>query len=278
VPDGEPVIGIAFFLAHPRLKKLEQKMMLEAEGAERDHCMRLMRHEAGHAVNYAYFLHRRKKWRELFGPFSAEYGDSYKYRPYSKSFVRHLEEWYAQYHPDEDFAETFAVWLDPGSGWRERYKGWKALGKLEYVDRLMGEIAGKHPKKAKGDKYWDITKLRSTLNSYYRKKRRQYAFQYADFHDFSLKSIFREKEAGKKRKKAYRLIRENRKRIMANAAAWTGEKKYVISRLLRNLIDRAKELGLEAGPDEPADLAEVTAYVTAQIMNYIYTGRFKRRK
>ena len=25
----------------------------------------------------------------------------------------HLDPWYAQSHPDEDFAETFAVWLTP---------------------------------------------------------------------------------------------------------------------------------------------------------------------
>ena len=277
-PDGEPVIGIAFFLAHPRLKKLEQKIMLEAEGAERAHCMRLLRHEAGHAINYAYLLHKRKKWNRVFGPFSAEYGDSYKYRPYSKSFVRHLEEWYAQYHPDEDFSETFAVWLDPESNWREKYKGWKALEKLQYVDSLMKGIAGKPPKKAKGDRYWDVSRLKSTLKTYYRNKRRQYAVQYADFHDFSLNRIFRAPEGRPGKNRAYKLIRKHRKEIMASVAMWTGEKKYVINRLLRNLIDRSKELGLEAGPDEAADVLNTTAYVAAQIMNYIYTGRYKRRK
>ena len=45
----------------------------------------------------------------------------------------HLEQWYAQSHPDEDFAETFAVWLAPDSHWRERYAGWPVLRKLEYV-------------------------------------------------------------------------------------------------------------------------------------------------
>ena len=42
---------------------------------------------------------------------------------------------YAQKHPDEDWAETFAVWLE-GGPWRRRYRDWQvALAKLEYVDR-----------------------------------------------------------------------------------------------------------------------------------------------
>ena len=89
-PDDEPVIGVAFYLAHPRLAKLELKMMLDVEGGTPKTCMMLLRHEAGHAINYAYRLHRRKKWKELFGSFSKHYPDhpdEYTYKPFSKRFV-----------------------------------------------------------------------------------------------------------------------------------------------------------------------------------------------
>ena len=33
----------------------------------------------------------------------------------------------------------------PAEEWRERYRGWKALEKLEYVDALMGEARKKAP-------------------------------------------------------------------------------------------------------------------------------------
>ncbi|MFH1552892.1 MAG: putative zinc-binding metallopeptidase [Candidatus Omnitrophota bacterium] len=277
-PDGDPVIGIAFFLAHPRLKKLEHKMMLEVEGGDKPSCMRLLRHEMGHAINYAYLLHRRKRWQKIFGLFSVEYGESYKYRPYSKSFVRHLEDWYAQYHPDEDFAETFAVWLDPESNWKERYKGWKALKKLEYVDELMKEIASKAPKKARGEKFWAAARLKTTLRTYYKRKRKLYEKHYADFHDFHLNKIFFANEPKSKRKKAHKLIREHRKKILNHVALWTGEKKFIINGLLKDLVERSKELGLEAGPDEAGTILEVAVYVTAQIMNYLYAGGYKRRK
>src|SRR5690606_6795849 len=116
--DGVPGIAIPFYLAHPRLIKLEQRQMLEVEGGTRDECMRILRHEAGHALDTAYRIRRRKQWREVFGPASKKYPEYYHAKPYSKNYVLHLDSWYAQSHPSEDFAETFAVWLKPDSRWR----------------------------------------------------------------------------------------------------------------------------------------------------------------
>jgi len=276
-PDGEPVIGIAFFLAHPRLKRLERKMMLEAEGGDRVSCMRLLRHETGHALNYAYYLHRRKRWRELFGPFSAEYPERYKYRPYSKSFVRHLDECYAQYHPDEDFAETFAVWLDPESDWQNVYRGWKALEKLEYVDRLMREIVPLPPKKADGEKLWDVTRMRSTLKTYYGKKRESQAESYPDFHDYRLQQIF-PKTRRRKVTPADRLIRQHRKALLDYVSKCTGERKFIVGELLDDLVGRCRDLKLAVTGDETVAVMRVATYVTSLIMNYLYTGRFKAEK
>src|SRR5688572_12721381 len=140
-PDGATAIAIPFYLAHPRLEKLEESQMLEAEGAEHEWGMRILRHEAGHAIDNAYRLRRRSKRREVFGSPAKPYPEFYTPKPYSKSFVLHLDSWYAQSHPDEDFAETFAVWLTPSSEWRQRYAGWKALPKLEYrsEERRVGK-------------------------------------------------------------------------------------------------------------------------------------------
>ena len=171
-PEGEPLIGIPFYLAHPVLIKLEHKMMLEAEGEGKLWCMQLLRHEAGHAFTYAYGLNERKDWQGVFGSSQEAYGDTYKFKPYSKSFVRHLDGFYAQYHPDEDFVETFAVWLTPGSNWRERYRGWKALEKLQFVDALMDEIKGRPPLKSRGRALWRQKRLTITLRKYYLKKQR----------------------------------------------------------------------------------------------------------
>ena len=140
-----PGIAVPFYLTHPRLERLERKMILEAEGSTPAECMRILRHEMGHVIQHAYQLQRRRRWQQLFGPSSRRYPRHYRANPTSRNYVQHLRLWYAQSHPDEDFAETFAVWLQPRSNWRKRYAGWPALKKLEYVDELMSEIADQKP-------------------------------------------------------------------------------------------------------------------------------------
>lgn len=180
-PDGIPAIGIAFYLAHPRLMDLEYTMMGEAEGGTRDACMKLLRHETGHAVEHAYPLSRRKRWREIFTQATSKSRRRSGYDPGSRSFVRNLDFWYAQQNPHEDFAETFAVWLEPRSGWRRKYKDWKAIEKLLYVDALAGEIAGKGPGKAEPKvEEWDISGMRKTLRTHYRQKQAYYLKNYSD--------------------------------------------------------------------------------------------------
>ena len=144
-PDGVPGVAIPFYLAHPRLTKLEYQQMFEVEGGTDRWCMRLLRHETGHAIDTAYRLHRRKIWRQHFGVFGRAYPKYYTPRPQSRRYVLHLDWWYAQCHPAEDYAETFAVWLRPRSKWRREYADWPALKKLEAVDQLMASIAGTTP-------------------------------------------------------------------------------------------------------------------------------------
>jgi len=272
-PDGEPVIGIPFFLAHPVLVRLERKMMLEVEGGNKQWCMKLLRHEAGHAFNYAYKLYRRKQWQRIFGKFTQEYKDTYRFRPYSKSFVKHLEDYYAQYHPDEDFAETFAVWLNPQIDWKKQYAGWKALEKLNYVDDVFSEIKGKPPLRPRGEKYWRAAKLRIKLKNFYRKKKQVWAESFPDFHDVNLKRIFGENKSA--RLSAADLIRDYRKEILNSVSFWTGEKKYIIDDLLGTLIQRCRSLKLVA-EDKNTAVLKVSVYITALIMNYVYTGTFRR--
>ena len=146
-PAGVPAIAIPFYLAHPRLKTLEMHLMMEVEGGTPEWCQMLLRHECGHAVDHAYQLSARKDWQEVFGSPETEYTpETYTPRPYSKSFVQHLPNWYAQAHPEEDFSETFAVWLgSPPEEWRTEVRGWKSLEKLEYIHTVMQEVAGSKP-------------------------------------------------------------------------------------------------------------------------------------
>src|ERR1700704_2648590 len=182
-PDGVPGIAIPFYLAHPRLARLEKAEMLEVEGGDPEGCLRILRHEAGHAIDNAYTLQRRPTRRRLFGNPSTEYPEYYTPKPYSKSFVQHLDHWYAQSHPDEDFAETFAVWLNPQSMWAARYAGWPAQRKLEYMDRLMRDLAGVRPKVTSKREVDPLRRIRKTLREHYKNKREHYGLDHPDFYD-----------------------------------------------------------------------------------------------
>lgn len=277
-PDKEPTVGVPFYLAHPRLMKLENKMMQEVEGGTKEWCSQLLRHEAGHAINYAYRLYRKKKWQKVFGQFSTDYPDTYKFRPYSKSFVRHLENYYAQYHPDEDFAETFAVWLTPKLDWQYKYHGWKALDKLLCVDRLMQQIKGLSPTVKKATKHWQASKIRITLKNFYKKRQCQSAEDFPDFHDANLKRLFSthgHSEVPKITLTAF--IKKYRRDILNQVSIWTGEKKYLVDSLLKTLTERGKALGIHLEGNS-VEAIKVSVYVTALVMHYRYTGTFRGEK
>jgi hypothetical protein len=278
VPVGIPAIFIPFFLVHDRLRRLERHIILEVEGETAEWFMKLMRHEAAHAYSYAYQLYKRKKWQETFGLASTEETEFYHPRPYSRSYVVHLDDWYAQSHPDEDFAETFAVWLTPGLDWRERYLGWKAVQKLEYVDALMSSLAGKAPLHQPVYRVSDYDCLGMKLKTYYARKRKLYADSYPDFYDNDLKLLFATASETPGAVKASLYLRRHRRQLMDSVCQWTNEKKFRVSKLLSRLIERCDELGLSVRLDEPQQHLRLSAYVTTLVMNHLFTGKFKRTK
>jgi hypothetical protein len=275
-PEGVPAIAIPFYLAHPRLKTLELHQMLEVEGGTAEWFQMLLRHECGHAIDHAYRFSSRGDWQTVFGSPETEYApETYRPRPYSKSFVRHLPNWYAQAHPDEDFAETFAVWLaTPPEIWRQRYHGWKAVEKLEYVNNLMNEAAGGAPTVTRGRRISEARKLRTTLAHYYAARRKLYAEDFPDFYDTDLRAIFGNAEPGGE--SAVRLMRRHRGALIASIVQWTGQRRYTVSMLVRKLMLRCGELKLTAPQDSARLHFELVAYLTTLVTNHLYTGRFKR--
>ncbi|MEO1235708.1 MAG: putative zinc-binding metallopeptidase [Planctomycetota bacterium] len=273
-PDGVPGIAVPFYLAHNRLMKLEKKQMLDVEGGTEASCLRILRHEAGHCIDTAYRLHRRKRWRELFGSFAAPYPDTYKPRPSSRRFVTHLDGWYAQAHPAEDFAETFAVWLTPSSRWRREYLGWPAMAKLEYVDELMREIADSDaPAPVRSRRQVEpLSRDRRTLREHYRAKRLRYADEFPDFYDADLLKIFSAEPRFAHRPAAAGFLRRVRPDLRDGVARWTGAHAYAVDQVLRDMIDRSKELNLRLAVPETRARNEAMMMVTVQTMNYLLAG------
>src|ERR1700719_343411 len=245
-PEGSPGIAIPFFLAHPRLMRLEKKMIIDVEGGTWNSCMNILRHEAGHVVQHSYKLHRRRRWQQLFGPTSKRYPRYYQPNPASRNYVQHLRLWYAQSHPDEDFAETFAVWLRPRSNWRTRYAGWPALKKLEYVDELMAEIANQRPLHTRRERVDPLSQLTSTLAEHYEKKQAFYTFRPPKTYDRDLSRLFSADPRHHRAPPASAFIRRHRAHIKPLVSRWTGENQLTLDAVLDDMISRCRELDLRA--------------------------------
>lgn len=274
-PDDIPGIAIPFYMAHPRLARLELNQMLEVEGGTPEWCMRILRHETGHAIENAYLLRRRRRRQQLFGKSSVPYPDYYTPKPYSKSFVLHLDTWYAQSHPDEDFAETFAVWLHPASHWGERYAGWPALKKLEYVDELMREIAGEKPLVTTQACVDPLPRVRKTLRKHYKQKRGHYGLEYPNFYDRDLRRLFSDAPDFSRNTTAARFLNKIRKEVRRKVAGWTGEYQYTIDQVLGDMIEHCRDLNLRLiGTEDQAKL-DFTVLLTVQTMNYLHSGRHR---
>ncbi|MEZ5498361.1 MAG: putative zinc-binding metallopeptidase [Steroidobacteraceae bacterium] len=243
-PDGIVGFAVPFYLAHPRLARLERRMMGEVEGGNGSWLMRILRHETGHAIDNAFRLRRRRRCRDVFGPASRPYPDRYRARPGSRRYVQHLGDWYAQAHPTEDFAETFAVWLQPRSRWRSQYADWPAIEKLELMQELMSALAGRSPAVHSDETIDSFASDRRTLRSHYRRKQARYRFFRAQAIDDLLRDNFAVAVEGDARQRTAALLRSARASLTRRIADETGVPRYTVRQILRTAIERSDELRL----------------------------------
>ena len=243
-PDGIPGIAIPFYLAHKRLISIERRFMREVEGGNRNWLMRILRHEAGHAIDSAYRLRRRSHWRAVFGPASLPYPDTYRPRPGSRRFVQHLGAWYAQAHPTEDFAETFAVWLKPNSPWRREYEGWPAYAKLQFIDQLAQEIGDQKPLIADRSTIEDVTQETGTLREHYQQKLARYRLPRRSGADELLLKVFTAAPRNRSSPKAASVLRDMRASLRQQIQRSGAYSEYLVHQVLRLMIERCERLGL----------------------------------
>lgn len=282
-PDRVPIIGVPFYLADPNLTRLEDELREGVEAESDDQIMRYLRHEAGHAFNYAYQLYDTQAWTDLFGPFARPYADDYAPNPFSRSYVRHLPAWYAQKHPDEDFAETFAVWLNPTSNWRQVYAEWPCMAKLNYVDELARRVGHEPPPVTAGDYDTQEEFLHRTVADFYRDSMPQRPPIAPQF-DAALRDIFDlavsgpiDEEAAKSIEPASKFLGRHRRAIVRTVYHWTGLSDVLVRGLVEHLQERCDALDLKVGRDKQAKLVETVAFVTTLCMNRIQAGDFVRK-
>jgi hypothetical protein len=274
-PDEVPVIGIPFYLADLRLMRIEEEQTGDLENDQS--IMMLLRHEAGHAINYAYRLFDDPDWVQTFGPFSQPYRDHFRPNPLSRQFVRHIVHHrygrtYAQKHPDEDFAETFAVWLTPRSGWRVRYRNWPALRKLLYVDALMGRIRKQPPRVLSGALCTPAEQMDLVLAEHYGQRADRYRATAQGYVDDKLREVF-PAVRGRTLLPAAQLLQKYQRHLLPQIVRWSGLGTEEVTTLLEKLQDRAQALGLVFhSRDQVQKATDIAALATALAMNFAYTG------
>jgi hypothetical protein len=272
VPFETVAIAIPFYLARPDLASLHAERAGMVEGEHREDVLRYLRHEMGHVVNYAYRLYDRPDWVEAFGSMTQAYVEEYRPQPWSARFVRHLPGWYAQKHPDEDWAETFAVWSTPHVDWRAAYASWPvALAKLELCDRLMTEVRGADPVVTDDELDEDVGEIDYSIEQFYRKT----AVAPPDLPpglDGALRAIFDELQGGEPRPAAD-VIAQHATQLARSVFTWTGHFPEHTHVLLRHLAARALELGLTcpAGTEARA-LVELSVFIASLAMNPLPPG------
>ncbi len=276
-PDGIPGIAIPFYLAHPRLMRLERQQLLEVEGGTQPWCMKILRHEAGHAIDTAYRLRRKAAYRKVFGSVSQPYREYYQPRPQSRDYVLHLEMWYAQAHPLEDFAETFAVWLRPGSRWRMTYRDWPALEKLKQVDRFMKSLRGKKPVVQSRKTDEPISRIHKSLREHYRQKRQHYGLNVPSVYDTDLRRLFSgTADADSKRSPtAAAFLSKVRGELRRVVARWTGEYTYTIDQVIQEMIERCRELELRLGGPPEEVKRDAMILVAVRTTHFLHEGRHR---
>ena len=274
-PDGIPGVAIPFYLAHPRLARLERKQLFEVEGGTHQWCMKILRHEAGHAIDTAFGLHQQPNYRRVFGNPQAPYPDYYQPKPSSKNFVLHLDMWYAQAHPVEDFAETFAVWLRPGSRWKTRYQNWPAIKKLKAVDAIMKSVENQKAIEKSRRKVDSLSRIRRTLRTHYERKRLRYGLDFPSIYDNDLRKLFSNDANHKRNPTAAAFLNKIRGELRRSVAKWTGEYSYTIDQVVQEMIERCRRLQLRLGDHPEETKRDAIILVAVRTMSFLHEGRHR---
>jgi putative zinc-binding metallo-peptidase len=281
VPFETVAIAIPFYLARPDLTALHRERVGMVEGFDRKDILRYLRHEMGHVVNYAYRLYDQEEWVKQFGSITQPYSEEYRPEPFSRRYVRHLPGWYAQKHPDEDWSETFAVWMTPGLDWRMEYGSWPvASAKLAYCERTVTSLRERDPVVTSAELDEDVGDIEYSLDQYYRRGV-EAAGDLPPGLDGALRAIFQDlgRAEGMSLDEplcpAADLIRRLEPELLANVFRWTGHFPERTRILLRYLAERADQLHQGyAANREPSAIVALTTLVTGLAMNHVQRGSY----
>jgi hypothetical protein len=252
----------------------------------------LVRHELGHAFSYAYKLYRRSDFREVFnvrGNYFNTYPATNRYveraNPWSRDFVNPGGDYYAQKHPDDDFAETFCVWLRPRYNWRRAYQRYPgALRKLEFVDFIVHELRREAPLIDQAPYPFEpLDECQLTVRQFFKVgSTRPYRLKATGYIDPDLLELFWQSPSRRderRRRRDYVLadnfVRKHKRNIVAQVSRWTGVDDQVVKDFLDKCSARARALDLWVRKDRrDKTIVELTTYVSYRCALYALNDKY----
>ena len=269
--DGIPGIALPFYLFNSKVAKLERETLGTLEGMTKIDCLKLIRHEVGHAIDNAFNLRNCREREALFGKSTQRYPKEYIRKPFSRNYVRHIRENYAQAHPDEDWAETFAVWLNPNSNWKKKYKDWKAIDKLNYLDSVMNTLKGRRAPIANKDTIDDISTIGITLRTYLNRKLKSKTKYNSPLFGRNISGIFR---AGTGRN-AHTYLTKHEKELCITVAKSTDQYHYIVKDVLKELKTECKNKNLMLKMTNSQTRDALVHLLNKSTLNYLKQGKNK---
>lgn len=281
--EGVPNIALSFVDCNELISELNDEYRQYRYSQQE--IIDTVRHEVGHAFCYAYKLFRTAEFRRIFkvkGHFFRTYPATNRYinrvNPWSKEYVNPGGDHYAQKHPDDDFAETFMVWIKPRYNWRKNYKSKPgALRKLEYVERVVKKY-GRTPPLVESDEdfiYEPIENLNMTVAKFMKANVARYRRRATGFVDSHMKNMFLKRPSynngrpAKTHQRAHRFLSANRRILTPRIADWVGIERHIVGTVMGKLVTRTHTLDLWHRRDESdRRLIEVSAYIAALCTTY----------
>ena len=227
-PDGQVGFAFPFYLLDPKLSSIATAMDVNVEGRTQTELVKLIRHEVGHTLDNAFCLRKKAGRKKLFGA-QIKYPLSYSPKYQRSAYVDHLGDGYAESHPDEDFAETFSVWLGQCDIWKTKYQSRsQAYAKLKQVDQWMTDLKNQKPinNRVKAE---DLASKdgRSLKEVFLKRASNEIKYARKIFSEFTQELDPSQCES------LHRWLRKNKKRCIHQVATYTGHSIDQVSRISR---------------------------------------------
>ena len=143
------------------------------------------------------------------------------------------------------------------------------------MDELMRSISRKSTLSRKRNKIEPVTNMSKTLRRHYQEKKDYYGVNIKQFYDQDLLRVFSTVPPQGKRRLAATFLRQIGPKLCIACVQSTGEHPYTISQLLKEIMQRCRELKLYIADEEEVSRMRSAVFLSFLILNYLHKIRHR---